>query len=146
MKRILLSLIIACSLLFTGCATTNVSTKDRIERVIPYIKPAVSLATIIAIEESVKPEERKDIARQINGVSTVIESLAAGVTPTPEDLEKVLLLYFPHEAKYSKYVISLKSAYTVAFLKLDGNAALVAKILKEISTGAKEASAAYLVE
>ena len=81
----------------------------------------------------------------INHVSTVVEALTIGQTPTPDQLQKALTDYLPQDkTHWAKYVIALKDIYAAQFTKLNGDAALAVKVLNAIAGGCKDATQEYV--
>lgn len=134
-----------------GCSTTNngndnqVGGTTAVENALPYIKPAVILACTVVLEQALSPEDRVEKAKMINHVSTIVESLTVGQTPTPDQLQKALTDYLPVEkTHWTKYVIAVKDIYAAQFSKINGDAALAIKVLNAIAGGCKDATAEYV--
>ncbi|NBP00121.1 MAG: hypothetical protein EBU90_08310 [Proteobacteria bacterium] len=140
------------SVLFLSSCTTTDSGKGSdfggttpVENALPYIKPAVILACTVVLEQALSPEDRVEKAKMINNVSTVVESLTIGKTPTPDQLQKALMDYLPTEkTHWAKYIIALKDIYAAQFAKINGDAALAVKVLNAIASGCKEATEEYV--
>lgn len=152
MKNFLLP-ILAFPLLITGCATTGgngsdvggTTPKQAVERALPYIAPAVTLACTVVLEQAVSPDDKVEKAKMINHVATIVESLTRGSTPTPDQLQKALTDYLPVEkTHWTKYVVALKDIYAAQFAKLDGDAKLGVDVLNAIARGCKTATDEYV--
>jgi hypothetical protein len=151
MNKLTIGAVALMSLLMIGCSTTNTGGDNQIggttavENALPYIKPAVILACTVVLEQALSPEDRVEKAKMINHISTVVESLTVGQTPTPDQLQKALTDYLPAEkTHWAKYVVAVKDIYAAQFAKLDGDAALAVKVLNAIAAGCKDATAEYV--
>ena len=151
MNKINLIAISLMGIFITGCSTIN-NNKDQsvggttaVENALPYIKPAVTLACTVVLEQALSPEDRVEKAKMINHVATIVNSLTVGQTPTPDQLQKALTDYLPQDkTHWAKYVVALKDIYATQFAKLNGDAALGVKILNAIASGCKDATEEYV--
>lgn len=147
----LLLLLSSCAVL-AGCATIDDKSNSNlggtttpVENALPYIKPAVMLTCTVVLEQALSPQDRVEKAKMINNVSTVIESLTVGQTPTPDQLQKALMDYLPAEkTHWAKYIVALKDIYAAQFAKLNGDAALAVKVLNAIAAGCRDATEEYV--
>lgn len=151
MKKLNLLVVGLVAIFMIGCSTINTGNTNEIggttgvENALPYIKPAVILACTVVLEQALSLEDRVEKARMINNVSTVVESLTVGQTPTPEQLQKALMDYLPaQKTHWAKYIIALKDIYAAQFAKLNGDAALAVKVLNAIAAGCKDATEEYV--
>ena len=150
MNKLNLAIIAVASILFAGCSTTNTggdnnSAQTNIENALPYIKPAVILTCTVVLDQAVSPSDRIEKARMINHVSTIVEGLTIGNTPTPQQLQKALSDYLPADkTHWANYINTVKDIYADQFSKINGNATLAIKILNAIASGCKEATASYV--
>lgn len=150
--NVLLSILLA--FILTSCTTTNngggsdvggTTPKQAVESALPYIAPAVTLACTVVLEQAVSPEDRKEKAKMINNVATIVESLTRGSTPTPDQLQKALTDYLPAEkTHWAKYVVALKDIYAAQFAKLGSDAKLGVDVLNAIAKGCKTATEEYV--
>ncbi len=138
-------------ILIIGCSTTNTGGDNQIggttavENALPYIKPATILICTVVLEQAVSVEDRSEKAKMINHVSTIVEALTIGSTPTPDQLQKALMDYLPAEkTHWAKYITAVKDIYAAQFAKINGDAALAIKVLNAISAGCKDATAEYV--
>lgn len=153
MKKLLPFILIP--FLVAGCATNNsgsnnnevggTTPKQAVENALPYIAPAVTLACTVVLEQALTPDDRVEKAKMINHVATIVESLTAGKTPTPDELQKALTDYLPQEkTHWAKYVVALKDIYAAQFNKLNGDAKLGVDVLNAIAKGCKTATDEYV--
>jgi len=151
MNKLNLTTAILVGVLMIGCTTID-NKKDQqvggstaVENAIPYIKPAVILTCTVVLEQALSPQDKVEKAKMINHVSTIVESLTTGQTPTPDQLQKALSDYLPEEkTHWAKYVIAIKDIYAAQFNKINGDTALAVKVLNAIASGCKEATAEYV--
>jgi len=151
MNKLNLIAVTLMSLIMVGCGTID-NRKDQpvggttaVENALPYIKPAVILACTVVLEQALSPEDRIEKAKMINHVSTVVEALTVGQTPTPDQLQKALTDYLPAEkTHWAKYITAVKDIYAAQFVKLNGDAALAVKVLNAIAGGCKDATEEYV--
>ena len=134
-----------------GCSTTNTGGDNQVggttavENALPYIKPATILICTVVLEQALSVEDRKEKAKMINHVSTIVESLTIGAIPTPDQLQKALMDYLPAEkTHWAKYIVAVKDIYAAQFAKINGDAALAVKVLNAIAAGCKDATAEYV--
>lgn len=151
MNKLTISAVALMSLFMIGCSTTNTGGDNQVggttavENALPYIKPAVTLACTVVLEQAVSPEDRVEKAKMINHVAAIVEALTVGKTPTPDQLQKVLTDYLPVEkTHWAKYIIAVKDIYAAQFAKINGDAALAVKVLNAIAGGCKDATAEYV--
>ena len=151
MNKLNLIAVALMGIFMVGCSTTNTGGDNQVggttavENALPYIKPAVILACTVVLEQALSPEDRAEKAKMINHVAAIVESLTAGQTPTPDQLQKALTDYLPVEkTHWTKYVIAVKDIYAAQFAKLNGDAALAVKVLNAIAGGCKDATAEYV--
>ena len=151
MNKLKLIAVVFLGFFMAACSTTNTGGNNQVggttavENALPYIKPAVILACTVVLEQALSSEDRIEKAKMINHVATVVESLTAGQTPTPDQLQKALTDYLPVEkTHWTKYVVALKDIYASQFAKLNGDAALAIKVLNAIAGGCRDATVEYV--
>jgi len=151
MNKLNLIAIALMGIFITGCSTTNTGGDNQVggttavENALPYIKPAVILACTVVLEQAISPEDRVEKAKMINHISTIVEALTIGQTPTPDQLQKALTDYLPAEkTHWAKYIVAVKDIYAAQFAKINGDAALAVKVLNAIAAGCKDATAEYV--
>jgi len=151
MNKLNLIAVALMGIFMIGCSTTNTGGDNQIggttavENALPYIKPATILICTVVLEQALSVEDRKEKAKMINHVSTIVESLTIGATPTPDQLQKALMDYLPAEkTHWAKYIVAVKDIYAAQFAKINGDAALAVKVLNAIAAGCKDATAEYV--
>jgi len=149
MKKILFGTLLGISLLFTpGCTTTPNTLPPNttsVDNILPYVKAGTIVACAAAIQQ-VKPEDRLQVAHQINAVSVAVVALTAGQIPTPQQLHDVLLQFAPNQAGWAVYATAIQDIYAENFSKLNNDARLAVLILGKIAQGCQEASGVYIQE
>lgn len=141
-------------LVLIGCTTTNPGGSDSdnsaqtgVEKALPYIAPAVTLACTVVLEQALSPDDRIEKAKMINHVAVIVESLTKGTTPTPDQLKTALSDYLPQEkTHWVVYVNAVKDIYAAQFSKVGGDARLAIDVLNAIAKGCKDATASYVTQ
>lgn len=142
--------LLALPFILIGCATTDTGTDDNsaqsgVEKALPYIAPAVTLACTVVLEQALSPEDRVEKAKMINHVAVIVEGLTAGKTPTPDQLKNALTDYLPQEkTHWVVYVNAVKDIYASQFKQVGGDAKLAVDVLNAIAKGCKDATASYV--
>lgn len=138
-----LSALLISASLFTGCKTIP-GGKPPEEAALNYIKPTVIIACAVSIESIEDKDKRIEVAKKIFAVSVVIESLASGQVPTPDQLSLALKNVLPNEPKYLVLVQAFRDLYANHYAQFDNNAVLAFRYLKEISSGCRDAASLYI--
>jgi hypothetical protein len=145
--------LLALPVIFSACTTTNSNTgednsaQSGVEKALPYISPAVTLACTVVLEQALSSEDRVEKAKMINNVATVIESLTRGATPTPDQLKTALSDYLPQEkTHWAIYVNTVKDIYAAQFKQVKGDTKLAIDVLNAIAKGCKDATASYVTQ
>ncbi|NBR62607.1 MAG: hypothetical protein EBT86_13500 [Actinobacteria bacterium] len=154
MNKTLLS-IVPVAFLLAACATNNNSggestggttVQEKIEQVLPYVKPAVSLACTAVLEAAVSPEDRAEKAKMIHDVANVVRSLSKGSVPTVQDLDNAVANFLPKKTHWTNFANSLSDVYQNLFRQINGDPALALKVLNAIADGCVAATEGYLAQ
>lgn len=149
MKKFLFIPLMCAALLFTpGCTTTPNTlppNTTQVDNILPYVKAGTIVACTAAIQQ-VKPEQRLQVAQQINAVSVAVVALTAGQIPTPQQLHDVLFQFAPNQVGWAAYATAIQDIYAENFAKLNNDAKLAVLILGKIAQGCQEASNIYIQE
>lgn len=147
MKNILLSLILSASLILVpGCAFfENVSKPGQTVRdYIPYIEPSVAIAASAVFVLAINEKDRVSKALVIYTVADVVQALASGVAPTPEQFESVLGDAVPDKEHWASFAVSIASVYSSVYYRVSGDAKVSLEALVAIAGGLKKAVRPYL--
>jgi len=143
--------------IFAACSTTSTSntsdksgttpaasTQDKIEKALPYVKPAVSLACSAVLEAAVSPSDRVEKARMIHDVAQVIRSLSAGAVPSTAELDQAIANFLPEKTHWTGFAQSLTDVYANLFRQIGNDPKLALKVLNAIADGCVSATASYV--
>ena len=132
--------------MFQGCATTGegfqVSAQETYDRVLPFVRPAVSLTCSAVLNVALSAEDAKDKANYIYSVATAVRSLSTGVVPSVEQVENVINLWSPDKAHWAKLSKSISSVYGGVFAKIKDEPKLAIQVLEQIALGCEDSAGA----
>lgn len=147
--------LIPAAMLLAACATNNTggdngtggtTVQEKIEQVLPYVKPAVSLACTAVLEAAVSPEDRAEKAKMIHDVANVVRSLSKGNVPSVQDLDNAVENFLPKKTHWTNFANSLSDVYQNLFRQINGDPALALKVLNAIADGCVSATEGYLAQ
>lgn len=128
----------------TGGTTGGNTAADKVEQVLPYIKPAVSLACTAVLEAAVSDSDRVEKAKMIHDVAAVVRSLTSGSVPTVQQLDEAIANFLPKKTHWTNFADSLSDVYQNVFRQINGDPALALKVLNAIADGCVSATQNYL--
>ena len=149
MKNIITSLVVAVSLIvMPGCAfLENVSKPGQaVNNYLPYIEPSVAIAASAVFVLAVNQKDRADKAAVIYSIADVVQALASGDSPTPDQFEKVVGESLPDKEHWSAFAVSIASVYSSVYYRVSGDAKVTLDTLAAIARGLKKAVKPYVVD
>lgn len=147
MKNIILSLILSVSLIaLPGCALFENTSKPGqvVNNYLPYIEPATALAASAVFVLAINQNDRAAKAAIIYTISDIVQALASGVSPTPDQFEKVLGESLPDKEHWSAFAVSIASVYSSVYYRVGGDAKVTLDTLAAIARGLKKAVKPYI--
>jgi len=146
-KLVTYALTLAAVVTLTGCGTVESTGTGQgavagtVDKVTPYIRPATTAACSLVLALAVSPADRVDKAAIINKLATVVQSLAAGSTPTPSALAAAIEVVAPNKGHWARMIVTIKAVYAQAYDQyIKGDVKKAATVLHEIAAGAVDAT------
>ena len=142
MNNIILSGLLAISLISsTGCIFNDGqgSYKD-------YVKPAVSLSVLTALDNAVDEEDRVKTALLIYHSGTIVESLATGDVPDKDAVKSALEAYLPEGVMWAEFIASLDDIYKTAYNRTSDKTQDVLEVVAALAAGLSDGAGKYLRE
>jgi hypothetical protein len=131
-----------------GAAADAGATGVSVERLLPHIKTAATLAIGAGLRFGVDAAHREKVANLSWSVSQAAWTLTDGSIPTADELARYLLA-FDYEldvsarTDYALIVNSIAGLYAGYYAQIQGNPELAVKVLGAIAEGTAAGSAAY---
>ena len=142
MKNIILPALLATGLILsTGCIFNDGqgSYKD-------FVRPAVSLTVLTALDHSVDEEDRVKTALLIYHSGTIVESLATGDLPDKDAIKAALEAYLPEGLMWAEFIASLDDIYKTAYNRTNEKTQDVLDVVAALAAGCKDGAGKYLRE
>lgn len=144
MKHLFISLVLIAPLFFTGCKTTESSTRDFIIAAVPYIESGSCLAATIALDYAVSDSDRLVKAKCLYGLAKGLRTLMSGEIPTAEELQTTLESFAINDGQvWCNLAQSLSNIYAKEVAKINGDPKLAMEIIEAIAHGIETASEPY---
>jgi len=146
MKKIIISLILSSSILFSGCVTTGTSTaQGTIDQINPYLVTGASVAASAALAFGVSDSDRVIKAKSLYGMAAGLRSLSGGTVPTAEELKNTLNSFAISDGEvYANMAQSISNLYAKEFSKIQGDPKAALDVIEALAEGIEQGAAPFL--